>query len=174
MRTARSLIVSQYFIISHACPPGATAHAPQEQPHMPPGSNHAYPPEQPRTPPRATTHPLEQPCTPPQSNHTPPGATTHAPPPWTEWQTGVKILPCPKLRLRAVIKTSYRCCHEQPDSWCHRTSCQSEPVGRGMLCRSPSPWTKVTWLRTRRQIQPSHIFSIKCWWLCLPDSGSTV
>ena len=23
-------------------------------------------------------------------------------PPWTEWQTGVKILPCPKLRLRAV------------------------------------------------------------------------
>ena len=28
-------------------------------------------------------------------------ATT--PPPWTEWQRGVKILPCPKLRLRAVI-----------------------------------------------------------------------
>ena len=25
------------------------------------------------------------------------------PPLWTEWQTGVKILPCPKLRLRAVI-----------------------------------------------------------------------
>ena len=24
------------------------------------------------------------------------------PPLWTEWQTGVKILPCPKLRLRAV------------------------------------------------------------------------
>ena len=23
---------------------------------------------------------------------------------WTEWQTGAKILPCPKLRLRAVIK----------------------------------------------------------------------
>ena len=23
-------------------------------------------------------------------------------PPWTEWQTGVKALPCPKLRLRAV------------------------------------------------------------------------
>ena len=22
---------------------------------------------------------------------------------WTEWQTGVKLLPCPKLRLRAVI-----------------------------------------------------------------------
>ena len=22
---------------------------------------------------------------------------------WTEWQTGAKILPCPKLRLRAVI-----------------------------------------------------------------------
>ena len=27
----------------------------------------------------------------------------HPPPPWTEWQTGAKILPCPKLRLRAVI-----------------------------------------------------------------------
>ena len=27
------------------------------------------------------------------------------PPLWTEWQTGAKILPCPKLRLRAV-KTS--------------------------------------------------------------------
>ena len=25
------------------------------------------------------------------------------PPPWTEWQTGAKILPCPKLRMRAVI-----------------------------------------------------------------------
>ena len=24
-------------------------------------------------------------------------------PPWTEWHTGVKTLPCPKLRLRAVI-----------------------------------------------------------------------
>ena len=24
---------------------------------------------------------------------------------WTEWQTGAKILPCPKLRLRAVIST---------------------------------------------------------------------
>ena len=27
------------------------------------------------------------------------------PPLWTEWQTGAKILPCPKLRLRAVKKT---------------------------------------------------------------------
>ena len=30
----------------------------------------------------------------------PPEADTH---PWTEWHTGVKTLPCPKLRLRAVI-----------------------------------------------------------------------
>ena len=30
-------------------------------------------------------------------------ACTEADPPlWTEWQTGVKLLPCPKLRLRAV------------------------------------------------------------------------
>ena len=48
----------------------------------PPRSNHAHPPEQPRMP------PPEQP---------------RMPPLWTEWQTGVKILPCPKLRLRAVI-----------------------------------------------------------------------
>ena len=33
------------------------------------------------------------------------------PPLWTEWQTGVKILPCPKLRLRAV-KTTW-CCWDQ-------------------------------------------------------------
>ena len=34
------------------------------------------------------------------------GVPTQVPPLWTEWQTGVKILPCPKLRLRAVIKMS--------------------------------------------------------------------
>ena len=32
---------------------------------------------------------------------------------WTEWQTGVKILPCPKLRLRAVKTYS---CFETPSS----------------------------------------------------------
>ena len=31
------------------------------------------------------------------------GVPTQVLPLWTEWQTGVKILPCPKLRLRAVI-----------------------------------------------------------------------
>ena len=31
----------------------------------------------------------------------PPG---QRPPLWTEWHTGVKTLPCPKLRLRAVTK----------------------------------------------------------------------
>ena len=29
------------------------------------------------------------------------------PPQWTEWQTGVKILPCPKLRLQAEIKNRF-------------------------------------------------------------------
>ena len=114
MRTARSLIVSAYLIISHAHPPGATMHAP--------------PPEKPRTP-QVTTHtPPEQPCTPleqphmvPRSNHacpappgetthpratthaSPPGATMHAPLPGSnhahapcernEWQTRVKTKP---------------------------------------------------------------------------------
>ena len=63
MRTARSLTVSPYLIIS---PPRATTHAPR--------SNHACPPEQPCMPPRATMHA-------PRSNHTcPPRATTHTPP----------------------------------------------------------------------------------------------
>ena len=44
-------------------------------------------------------------------------------PRWTEWQTGVKLLPCPKLRLRAVIKLAVMlmlpilCVCEKPD-WC--------------------------------------------------------
>ena len=33
------------------------------------------------------------------------GIHTPLPPMWTEWQTGAKILPCHKLRLRAVIST---------------------------------------------------------------------
>ena len=68
---------------------------------------------------------------PPQSNHA-------CPPLWTEWQTGVKILPCPKLRLRAVninIRKDYdffqtgaqhmKDCGDQEQFaftmyWCHR------------------------------------------------------
>ena len=85
---------------NHAClPPGATMHAPPEQPCMPPGatthapwkqpcrppwSNHTCPPDQPHMPPLgatmhaplgATTHaPLGA------TTHTPLGTTTHAPP----------------------------------------------------------------------------------------------
>ena len=76
MRTACSLIVSPYLIISHACPPPP----PQEQPCMPPrsnhacppGSNHAAPPPLPRQQPHMP--PQQQPCMLPR-------ATTHAPPP---------------------------------------------------------------------------------------------
>ena len=90
-------------------------HASQEQPCTPPQQQPCTPPlEQPRMPPLgATTHaPPGATTHAPPSNHAPlpPGATMHAPPReqpsmpplWTEWQTGVKILPCPKLRLRAV------------------------------------------------------------------------
>ena len=61
----------------------STRHSPQSRP---PGSRH--PPQE-----QAAPHPL--------------GAGTfseqaHTPPLWTEWQTGAKILPCPKLRLRVV------------------------------------------------------------------------
>ena len=102
MRTARSLTVSPYLVVSHAPPPEQPCMPPREQPCTPPQSNHACPLEQPRMPPRsnhacppprATMHgprsnhtcppwsnhapPLEQPCTPPGQPRTPPGATTH-------------------------------------------------------------------------------------------------
>ena len=97
---------------NHACPhttthaPLATMHAPQ-QPCMPPG-NHTCPPATTHAPPATMHAPLA--TTHPPDNHTCPPATTYTspqqprmPPLWTEWQTGVKILPCPKLRLGAVI-----------------------------------------------------------------------
>ena len=76
MRTARSLIVSPYLVISHACPPRSNHACPPEQPCTPPSSNyactpwsnHAHPWEQPHIPPRSihTCLPLpEQPCMPP-------------------------------------------------------------------------------------------------------------
>ena len=83
MRTAHSLTVSPYLVVSntcppgsnHACPPRATMHAPLEQPRMPPQSNHACPlPGATTHPPRATMHASpEQPC--------PLAATMHAPSP---------------------------------------------------------------------------------------------
>ena len=110
MRTARSLTASPYLVVSHACPPpGATMHAPPEQPHTPPratppgATTCPLPLEQPCIP-RATTPPPEQSCTlPPEQPCTPPEQPRT--PLWTEWQTGVKMLPCPKLRLRAVTMT---------------------------------------------------------------------
>ena len=90
----------------HAHPPAThtpTMHVPL--PHMPPHYN-ACP--MPCTPPAMHTPPaMYTPChTCPPTMHVPP-TTMHAPLPrtlplWTEWQTGVKILPCPKLRLQAV------------------------------------------------------------------------
>ena len=136
MRTARSLIISPYLVISHARPPrsnhthllAATTHhqsnhtCAQEQPRKPPGSNYASPweqpcmppQEQPHMPPGATMHATQSKHVCHPSNHTPhehphmhlPGAIMHPPrsnhtcaPLWTEWQTGVKILPCPKLQV---------------------------------------------------------------------------
>ena len=82
MRTARSLIVSPYPIVSHACPP-------------PPGSNHAYPSprQQPRMP------PPEQPRTPPQEQPRMPPPEQRRTPPCGQncWHTLLKILPCPNF-----------------------------------------------------------------------------
>ena len=57
---------------------------------------------------------------------------------WTEWQTGAKILPCPKLRLRAVIK-----CKSKANLWdllqLHKAACnRSEiPVSEILLKQWP-------------------------------------
>ena len=62
------------------------------------------PPEEPcMPPPGATTHaPWSNHAHTPRSNHAcPPGATTHDPP-MNRMTNRCKILPCPKLRLRAV------------------------------------------------------------------------
>ena len=100
MCTARSLIISPYLVVSHACPPpeqphmpppGATTHAPppgatMHAPlgptmHIPPRTNHACPPQNNHACPPPSNHtcpPWEQPCTPPLgSNH-----ARH--PPWTD------------------------------------------------------------------------------------------
>ena len=90
MRTARSLIVSLYLVISHACLPFTTHipftthtplhHAPSLQPCMAP-SNHACP-QEPCMPPR-TMHAPSNHAHPPSphmspSNHACPPANTHA------------------------------------------------------------------------------------------------
>ena len=109
---------------NHTCSPRQPC-TPPRQPRMPLG-NHAHPPATmhapqqpcmcPTTTPLVTMHAPRQPCMPP-SSHACPLAGMHAPQPcmppwqpcmpplWIEWQTSVKILPCQKLRLRAVIIT---------------------------------------------------------------------
>ena len=111
MRTVRSLTVSRRIPRTpprHHAPPTTTHGPPQPcmppsplQPCMPP-HNHICPPATTHTPPPppTTTHAPQEAHTHTPGKHAPP----HAPSPWTEWQTGEKILPCPKLRLRAVIK----------------------------------------------------------------------
>ena len=99
--------------------PPATMHTPPEQPCMPPQSNHACPPwKQPCMPPWSNhaRPPPEQPRMPPlEQPRMPPQEQPRMPPPlWTEWQTGVKILPCPKLRLRAVKTWNLNCCIQEP------------------------------------------------------------
>ena len=96
MRAARSLTVSCRIpcMSPPPCMPPTTMHAPR---------NHACP-LQPCMPPRST-HPLGSTHTPQKHAH-PPGST-HTPEKHTclprNTHTPVNILPCPKLRLRAVI-----------------------------------------------------------------------
>ena len=108
MRTACSLTVSAYLIVSHAHPPGAALHAPLQ-------SNHACPLKQLRMPP-GSIH-----------AHTP-GATTH-PPLLTKSQTGVKTQPSqttfagsnkqiPFQHRKTMRRYTYVSTHQRPHkSW---------------------------------------------------------
>ena len=99
MRTARS----------SSRPGGCPPAPPPEQTHLEQTPHWADPP-----PPAARHAGIAHPPTarhagiahPPAARHAGISPAMHAgippPPPWTEWQTGVKILPCPKLLLRAV------------------------------------------------------------------------
>ena len=104
MRTARSLTVSPYLIISHARPPGATTHTPWSNHACPRATMHA---------PRATTHappksnharapPSNHAC--PPSNHTypPPRATMHA-------SLGATTHPPEQPRMPPVNRITDRC-----------------------------------------------------------------
>ena len=73
------------------------------------------------------------------------------PPPWTEWQTGVKILPCPKLLLRAVINHRRLCLISLSDwmIWATHTylfGCVAvsvfNVVGRGEDIPPRAPWIR--------------------------------
>ena len=57
-------------------------------------------------------------------------------PPWREWQMLVKILPCPKLRLRAVIRMY--------SSRMHTICCSNHLHGGGCLPRSVFPGVCVS------------------------------
>ena len=100
MGTARSLIVSPYLVVSHACPPfimhvSLPMHAPHS-PCMPPfamhaPSNHAHP--------LATTHPTP-------SNHACPPTTMHTP--WQPYMpTGNHT--CPPGNHACPHVDSYKC-----------------------------------------------------------------
>ena len=96
MRTARSLIVSPYLVISHACPPSNHACPPRSNHACPPGATTHAPCEQPCTPQSNHAPPLEQPCMTPWSNNAhPPGATMHAPS-----QSNHACLPSPQEQPR--------------------------------------------------------------------------
>ena len=105
MRTARCS--SRLDGVSTRYPPGAGPHPPTLDQAPPTGAdpNQAHPPDQAHTPrSRPSTdqaHPPPRPGTP--QEQTPPGPGT----PPVDRHTPVNILPCPKLRLRAVIKAMF-------------------------------------------------------------------
>ena len=114
MRTARSLTISHS--ICHVHPP-ATRPSCHTCPPTMNAPHHACP--LPHTPPTMHAPP---PCMP--LCHAHPAPTTHAPPchgrppcGQNSWQTLLKILPCPKLRLRAVTKALTILIDDLYDPW---------------------------------------------------------
>ena len=149
MRTARSLTVSPYLVVSHACPPGATTHAPPEQPHMPPQGATMH------TPPGATTHaPPEQLCMPPGATmHAPPGATMHAPhPPGSNHTCPLSNHTCPPRSNHACPRATThapRSNHTTPPG-----ATMHAPPGNNHTCPPEQPCTPLEQLHMPPPEQP--------------------
>ena len=72
------------------------------------------------------------------------GGRADTPPPWTEWQTCVKTLPCPKLRLQTVTMASrhLRLRHMLPRKWRRWLRQTNQLVGHLIIIKQPEHFPK--------------------------------
>ena len=116
MRTVRSFTISRSMWWVQGLPPGGLGRAPGGRP-----------------PWRQTPSGCRTPWMQTPARQTP---TPCRPPLWTEWQTGVETLPCPKLRLRAVIKKLSVYCRCESGRKIHfKLCCQVRTVLDDAICK---------------------------------------